>query len=787
MAKKPACKILAITKREVLQMEEKKQNEKGYIRGVVLYTIFQNQSENFSIIKVKIEDTNEEYDEKEIVVKGYFSELTEENSYYFYGTFEQHARFGMQYRVDSYQTYIPDTKEGLISYLSSDLFYSIGVKTATKIVDKLGLNAISHILEDPECLDGIPGLTKKTRDQLHKSLEEHQGFERIAITLSNYQIGLKMAQRIYQEYKEDAIIKLADDPYQLVFDIEGFGFQTADRIARMNGLAVDHPTRIGAGCVFVLQRSMQDGHVYLPYDYCIREVIQLLGFQIEEQVVMEQLDTLNIEKKIIIHDGNVYLPSLYYAEDGFATNLNRIMQSELEDRTTLAELMKITGEIEEEEVLSYGKEQFHAIEKSLSSRIMILTGGPGTGKTTVIKGIVKAYAAIHDVSLDIDDYEKKAEFPFVLTAPTGRAAKRLSESTGLPAYTIHRLLGWNGTDGFDKDEHEQLSGRFLIVDEFSMVDIWLANHLFKAIPDDMQILMVGDEDQLPSVGPGQVLSDLLASDKIPVVRLQEVYRQQEGSKIIELAHEIKNNALTSQSLKKAKDFSFLSVNNNQIVEAITKIFKHAMDKGIDTNDIQVLAPIYKTEAGINRINEELQQMLNPKTDKKREIQVSDVSYRVGDRVIQLVNQPEDGVFNGDIGEVVAIFFAKENKEKKDQIVIAFDEREVVYERQDFLNFMHAYCISIHKSQGSEFPIVVLPVISSYHRMLRKNLLYTAITRSKESLIICGDSSAFMRGVTTIDTNQRYTSLIEQLEKRIEIEPQVDSSEESEALNPYDFM
>ena len=269
-----------------------------------------------------------------------------------------------------------------------------------------------------------------------------------------------MAQRIYQEYKEDAIIKLADDPYQFVFDIEGFGFQTADRIARMNGLAVNHPTRIGAGCVFVLQRSMQDGHVYLPYNDCIREVIQLLEFQIEEQVVMEQLDTLNIEKKIIIHDGNVYLPSLYYAEDGFATNLNRIMQNELEDRTTLAELMKITGEIEEEEVLSYGQEQFHAIEKSLSSRIMILTGGPGTGKTTVIKGIVKAYAAIHDVSLDIDDYEKKAEFPFVLTAPTGRAAKRLSESTGLPAYTIHRLLGWNGTDGFDKDEHEQLSGKF---------------------------------------------------------------------------------------------------------------------------------------------------------------------------------------------------------------------------------------------------------------------------------------------------------------------------------------
>ncbi|GGN55125.1 MULTISPECIES: SF1B family DNA helicase RecD2 [Oceanobacillus] len=770
-------------------MEDKQRNEKGYIRGRLLYTIFHNEDENFAIIKVKIEDTNEDYEEKEIVAKGYFSHLTEEHSYYFHGVFEQHQKFGIQYRVESYQTYIPDTKEGLISYLSSDLFYAIGEKTATRIVDKLGMNAISHILEDPECLDGIPGLKKQTREQLHKSLEEHQGFERVAITLSSYQISLKMAQRIYQRYKEEAIHKLYDDPYQFVFDIEGFGFQSADQIARMNGLSMDHPNRIGAGCIFVLQKSIQDGHVYLPYDQCVREMIQVLGFELTEQIIQERLEQLNTEKKIIISEGNIYLPSLYYAEDGFAAHISRIMNKKIESETTLAELMKITGEIEEEEILSYGKEQFDAIEKALQSKVMILTGGPGTGKTTVIKGIVKAYATIHDHSLDIDDYEKKSDFPFVLTAPTGRAAKRLKESTGLPSSTIHRLLGWDGKDGFEKNEQERLSGKFLIVDEFSMVDTWLANHLFKAIPDDMQVLLVGDEDQLPSVGPGQVLSDLLSSGKIPIVRLHEVYRQKEGSKIIELAHEIKNNEITDASLQKANDFSFIPASNRQIVEAITIIFKHALEKGIDTNAIQVLAPIYKTEAGINRINEEIQQLLNPKTDKTREMKVMDVSYRVGDRVIQLVNQPEDGVFNGDIGEIVAIFFAKENKEKKEQIVIAFEEKEIVYERQDFGNFMHAYCISIHKSQGSEFPIIILPVISSYHRMLRKNLLYTAITRSKESLIICGDMSAFLRGVTTMDTNQRYTSLIERLESRLEEEQELPNfiSDEEKELNPYDFM
>lgn len=767
-------------------MVEKNEVKKGYIRGDVLYTIYQNENEHFSIVKVKIEETNEAYDEKEIVVKGYFSDLLENLTYNFYGELENHPKFGLQYRVESYQTYIPDTREGLISYLSSDLFYSIGVKTATKIVDKLGLNAISHILEDPGCLEGIPGLSKKSREQLHKSLEEHQGFEQVAVTLLNYQVGMKMARRIYEHFKEEAVSLLYDDPYQFVFDIEGFGFQTADRIAGMNGLSMDHPTRIGAGCIYVLQQSTQSGHVYLPLDRCIKEVNQLLNYQVQETGILRQLEQLDKEKKVIMQEGNVYLPSLYYAEDGFVSNLMRIMKKEVGSETSMAELMKITGKIEEEEVLNYGIEQFAAIEKALQSKIMILTGGPGTGKTTVIKGIVKAYAAIHGLSLDIDDYDDKADFPFVLTAPTGRAAKRLSESTGLPASTIHRLLGWNGNDKFEKNEDVPLAGRFLIVDEFSMVDIWLAHHLFKAIPDDMQVLLVGDEDQLPSVGPGQVLSDLLASNKIPIVRLHEVYRQKEGSKIIELAHEIKNDELMPASLVKANDFSFIPAKKDQIVEAITTIFKHAIDKGIDTNDIQVLAPIYKSEAGINRINEAVQQLINPKTNNTKEIKVMDISYRVGDRVIQLVNQPEDGVFNGDIGVIAAIFRKNENVEKKEQIVIAFDEKEVVYDRENFNHFMHAYCISIHKSQGSEFPIVILPVISTYNRMLRKNLLYTAITRSKNSLIICGDKHVFLRGVTTADTYMRYTTLVERLDSRFQADS-FEVSKPEENFSPYDFM
>lgn len=765
--------------------------ENGYVKGELLYSIFQNESEHFSIAKIKVHDTNEAYKEKDIVIKGYFSNLQESTVYCFYGTFERHAKFGMQYQVSSYQTFIPDTKDGLIAYLSSELFHGIGQKTAAKVVHELGENAISKVLNNPDVLDGISGLKKDKAELLARTIQENQGFEHIVIHLSGYGIGLKMAQKIYQEYKEEAINVLHNDPYQYVFDIDGFGFQTADSIAQQNGLSLIHPNRIGAGCVYVLQKNIQNGHVYLPIENCTNQVKNLL-LNPEQPLTMEtilnRLEELNKEKVIIMQNGNVYLPSLYYAEDGFSSSIKRLIMNPIEHHTTLAELMKITGDIEESEVLSYGQEQFDAINQSLKSKLMIVTGGPGTGKTTVIKGILNAYAAIHNFSINPDDYDTETDFPFILTAPTGRASKRLTESTGLPAVTIHRLLGWDGRDGFAKNENEPLPGKYLIVDEFSMVDIWLANSLFKAIPDDMQVLLVGDEDQLPSVGPGQVLADLLGSGLIPYVSLHEVYRQKEGSKIIQLAHLIKNDTCDKGSLAKDKDFSFLACQEHQIIDVITKVFTSAKQKGIDLKTIQVLAPMYRTQAGINAINKHLQSLVNPRTTTKREIKTVESVYRVGDKVIQLVNQPEDGVFNGDIGEIVAIFEENENVDHVEQLVIDFEGKEVVYEQKDYINIKHAYCISIHKSQGSEFPIVLLPVVSAYNRMLRKNLLYTAITRSKRSLIICGEQHAFLRGVQTQDTNKRFTSLREQLHAKLDgVQPNGLAEVEEKEITPYDFM
>ncbi|MFD2210998.1 ATP-dependent RecD-like DNA helicase [Virgibacillus halophilus] len=774
-----------------MEQEQSQLQAKSFFKGEPLHTIFHHAAEHFTIAKIKVLDTNTDYKEKEIVIKGYFANLQEGTVYRFYGDFENHAKFGRQYAVTAYQTELPDTKDGLIAYLSSDIFPGVGKKTAERIVGHLGENCIANIMNDASILKEVPGLNEEKAKKLAESLKEHQGFERMFIHLSQYQIGLKMAQKIYHQYKDEAIELLQKDPYQFVFDVEGFGFVSADAIALKNGLSLTHPNRISAGCIYILQNSVSEGHVYLPISDCIKGVQRLLvdpEQPITETLIMDSLQELNTAKRLIIHQGHVYLPSLYYAEDGLAGNLKRLLDQRIETETTMAELMKITGEIEEEETLSYGREQFEAIESSLRSKVMILTGGPGTGKTTVINGILKAFSKIHDLSLDLKDYDKKADFPFILTAPTGRAAKRMNESTSLPAMTIHRLLGWNGTS-FEKDEHEQLSGKFLIVDEFSMVDIWLANHLFKAIPDDMQVLLVGDEDQLPSVGPGQVLTDLLGNDIIPFVTLNEVYRQKEGSHIIQLAHQIKHNQCSSASFQNDSDFSFISCNDGQVVEAVLQIFSKAQQKGMDVNDIQVLAPMYRSQAGIDTINKALQELINPPKNTKRQIIYMEKTFRVGDRVIQLVNQPEDGVFNGDIGKVAAIFKEEENTDHEEQLVVVFDDKEVVYVRKDYGNITHAYCISIHKSQGSEFPIVVMPIVNSYHRMLRKNLIYTAITRAKQSLIICGQQQAFLRGVETMDTNKRNTSLRGLFAQRLpdtDLEL-TDSDVEEDGISPYDFM
>jgi exodeoxyribonuclease V alpha subunit len=782
--------------------------EEVFVKGRHLVTIFHNEENLYTVVRIRVDETNDTYDEKEAVVTGNFPRIHEEETYTFYGKFQEHPKFGLQFHAKHFKKEIPQTKQGIVHYLSSDLFKGIGRKTAEKIVDHLGENAISLILENPTALDDVENLPPDKAKTIHDTLTEHQGLEKVMIALNDLGFGPQISMKIYQEYKEQALEIMQKNPYKLVEAIEGIGFTRADELGAKLGITGNHPDRIKAGCLYTLEQTcIQEGHVYLEAEELITSVKALLeksqNIPIEYSDISSQVISLEEEGKIIGEGTKAYIPSLYFSEKGIVTNIEKMLQQDqYEDQFPQSEFLLALGALEERLEVQYAPSQRQAIETALMSPMLLLTGGPGTGKTTVIKGIVELYAELHGCSLDPKDYRDEP-FPVLLTAPTGRAAKRMTESTGLPAMTIHRMLGWNGQSGFQTDEEKSIEGKLLIVDEMSMVDTWLAHQLFKSLPDDIQVILVGDEDQLPSVGPGQVLKDLLASEAVPTVRLTDIYRQEEGSSIIELAHHMKKGNIPDDITKPQKDRSFIPCRSGQIPEVVKKVVENAKKKGYSARDVQVLAPMYRGPAGINALNELLQEIFNSNPDgTRKEITFGDIKYRIGDKVLQLVNQPENNVFNGDIGEVVSIFYAKENTEKQDMVIVSYEGNEVTYTRQDLNQLTHAYCCSIHKSQGSEFPIVILPVVKSYYRMLRRNLLYTAITRSKQSLILCGEVEAFQLGVRREDDVKRKTTLIENLTtihrksepvettKNVPIEEElmnVDPMIGMENVTPYDFM
>lgn len=784
-----------------------------FVKGRPIVTIFHNEQNLYTVLRIRVDETNDHYEDKEAVITGYFPKIHEQETYIFFGEFKDHPKFGMQFQTQHFRKDIPQTKQGIVAYLSSEIFKGIGKKTAENIVATLGEKAISKILNQPSLLDSIPKLPPDKAKLLYDTLMEHQGLEQVMVALNQYGFGPQISMRIYQAYKEQTLDIIQKNPYQLVEDIEGIGFGRADELGYQLGISGNHPDRIKAACLYTLEsESMQTGHVFMLVKDLLEQVKSLLEENKRDQIefldISNEIIKLEEEGKLIGEEKRVYLPSLFYAEKGLVTSINRVLeQTEYKDQFPESEFLLVLGELEERLKVQYAPTQREAIQTALMSPMLILTGGPGTGKTTVIKGIVELYAELHGCSLEPKDYQKKEEpFPFLLAAPTGRAAKRMSESTGLPAVTIHRLLGFNGTEGFDHDETSPLEGKILIVDETSMLDIWLANQLFKALPENIQVILVGDEDQLPSVGPGQVLKDLLNSERIPTVRLTDIYRQAEGSSIIELAHDIKKGYLPADVSQQKPDRSFIRCSSTQISQVVEKVALNAKNKGYSAKDIQVLAPMYRGPAGIDRLNVLLQEIFNPNPDgTRKEISFGDVLYRIGDKVLQLVNQPESNVFNGDIGEIISIFYAKENTEKQDMILISFEGNEVTYTRQDLNQITHAYCCSVHKSQGSEFPIVILPITRSYYRMLRRNLIYTAITRSKQFLILCGEEDAFRMGVERADEQNRQTSLCQKLQETIsfiqteenetlpeglsleEVLMKVDPLVGMENVTPYDFM
>ena len=553
------------------------------------------------------------------------------------------------------------------------------------------------------------------------------------------------AQKIMMLYKEKTMDIIKEDPYVLLQSIEGLGFRRIDAIAQQLEIAADSLYRIkGAVYVVVRDLSYQEGHTYLIDKEVVLAAQKLLeqtrSFLIEPDQIVNALNELIREGIIISEENHLSLASLYYAEIGIVNAIHHRMELSKKSQYTEEQIEEAIQHVQKKFGIIYDESQKQALIKIMQESLFILTGGPGTGKTTIINGVVEMYRYLEEITFDSDAIQ--------LAAPTGRAAKRMNELTGISASTIHRMLGISAEENSeleseDSDDSRSLSCDFLIIDEMSMVDTWLMNRLLRATPAKTKILFVGDKNQLPSVGPGQVLTDFLLSNKIPSIELTHIHRQKDSSSIVPLAHSIKDGHLPMDFTQNQPDRTFIPCRSTQILDVIEQIVVKAIKKGYQKKDIQVLAPMYKGEAGIHEINKMMQNILNPKIGNSvREIESFDRVFRVGDKVLQLVNVAEENIYNGDIGEITAIIFAKENEDQVDKIYVSFDHVEVEYKRNDFIQLTHAYCCSIHKAQGSEFQMVILPMVGQYQRMLQRNLLYTAVTRSKKFLIMCGQYEAF---------------------------------------------
>lgn len=731
-----------------------------YIVGKVAAIFFENPSNFYKVMLVTIVETSTDFLEKEIVVTGSFGEIQEAEVYRFFGDFVEHPRYGKQFQVSQYQQEKPTSFAGMVHYFSSDKFPGVGKKTAEKIVAALGEESIDYLLLHPELLKQVTGLSAKKQTLILDTLRANHGMEQVLLGLNQYGFGSQLAFSIYQTYKEETLSVLQENPYQLVEDIEGIGFKRADQLAEQLGIEAQATQRIRAAILHeVLQHALRSGDTYIEKAPLIAAVAETLEksrpIEIALDQIAEALTELIVQGKVQAAENKIFENSLYFSEQGISQSLQRLLARKETISYEKAAIEAGLRKIEQKFAIQYGSSQRQAMQEAIRAPLFILTGGPGTGKTTVINGIVSLFAELNALSLDVKAYTQ-AIFPILLAAPTGRAAKRMQEATGLPAGTIHRLLGLTGREKAPLDHDFELEGGLLIVDEMSMVDTWLANTLFKAVPTNMQVILVGDKDQLPSVGPGQVLHDLLQSKRIPQYELTEIYRQETTSTIIPLAHQISRGIVPQDLTENKKDRSFFTSDSLHIEKYVRQIVTKAKEKNFSAQDIQLLAPMYRGTAGINALNKMMQEIFNPPAQDKKEVHWNDAVYRIGDKVLQLVNTPEFNVFNGDMGEIVGIILAKDSEHKVDELVIQFDAIEVRYLRNEWQKITLSYCCSIHKAQGSEFKMVILPMVQQYHRMLQRNLLYTAVTRSRELLILLGEPKAFVTCIQHEATARRTT-------------------------------
>lgn len=717
------------------------------ICGTVDTIIFASQDNRFTVLKLSPEKLSTQITVTLNGIAPLIGQLLEIE-----GEWVKHPKFGQQFKATTYKTVAPTEISGIEKFLASGAINGIGPAMAKKIVAEFGEKTLEIIAKSPNELLKVPGIGKKTAEKISTSYLEQSELTEIMVWLENHGISNTYAGKIFAKYGSFAIDIMEKDIYRLFQDIEGIGFLTADKLAFNLGIQRDDKRRIISGIDYALMQLCNNGHCCIPEMALVDKTAKIL--QVNNQIIFtilkERIDNGSLNTEVVGGETLIYPPYLYYAEKKVATRLLQLQQAtEPLSEDNLSLFIKVW---EKDNQIQLAQKQKEAIKACLHHGVLVLTGGPGTGKTTVIKGILSIL--------------KAQGLKIRLAAPTGRAAKRLSETTEQKALTIHRLLEANNLAqddnlqlGFSKDIDDQLDADVIILDEVSMVDIVLMHHFLNAVPDGCRIILVGDTDQLPAVGPGSVLKDIIRSQKIPAIRLDEIFRQAQTSMIIQNAHIINAGRLPDLR-KQYSDFVFYELNDDtsitqKILDLCTKDLPY---ESFDVlKDVQVLSPMHRFLCGVENLNLMLQEQLNPKKNQD-ELKYSSQTFRVGDKVMHIRNNYQKNVFNGDIGFIQDI-----NNEK---LTVDYFDHIVTYEKNELNELTLAYASSVHKSQGSEYKVVIIPLSTSHYIMLQRNLLYTAITRAKQKVIIIGSKKALMTAIQSNRTQKRYTLLAERLAHKL---------------------
>lgn len=711
------------------------------IKGKLSKIIFHNNQNGYTVGLLKVKESDiDDLVNKTVTFTGSLPDLNEIDTYIMTGNLTNHEKYGSQFQVKSINRIMPQETDAMIDILSSNLFKGIGKKTAEKLVSVFKEKTFDVILNDTGNLLLIPGISEKQAKTLKKALKQYQGSYEDILMLNKLGFSTSESMKIYHYYKDKLNEVLDGNLYNIYYDIDEISFPRVDSIF-VAKYEKDSPSRVAGAIIYIIKTlSMTYGHTYFLKEEVNSYLFRVLKVEVSEKVVADAYNSLLVDERIVIKDDRLYLWEMYEAETLIARRLRLLAH---EDKIKYKNLDTKIKEIETHYGIVYTDEQLDAIKLAITRKVAIITGGPGTGKTTILKGILDLYKV-----LSSSDKIRLNE-QIALLAPTGRASKRMSEVTNFEASTIHRFLKWNkDTNRFQINEYNKSSVSFVIIDEASMIDTMLLANLLKGLKSSCHIIFVGDANQLPSVAAGDVLNDMIESKELPVYALKNWHRQGTDSKVIPFAHRINEGILDRELLNSGSDLEFIPCKDNEIIEVIGNVCKD-----YNSYDLQVLAPIYKNRNGIYAINDHLQKLWNPKSPSKKEIEGNEGIYREKDKVIQLSNMKDESVFNGDIGIIDRIKLLG-NKE----LYIDYDGNLVKYTKSMLQNFTLGYAISIHKSQGSEFDTVLIPFTFDYRKMLYRKLIYTGVTRCKKKLILVGDINALEQAIRNNQEQKRRTSL-----------------------------